>query len=114
MAISFTSISSTDTMTSVLASATQAAHSAAASLLAKAQIAPGGTIPSGIKVKEDSAETPFEFAPTGKNIIVGVPAAFSGTCSNQAPGYVEKYEQFKERGIKDIYVVAVNDAFVTK
>jgi hypothetical protein len=43
-----------------------------------------------------------------------VPAAFSGTCSNQAPQYVEKLSQFKAKGVKEIYVVAVNDAFVTK
>jgi hypothetical protein len=73
-------------MTSILVSATQAAHSAAASLLSKAQIAPGGTIPSGIKVKENQVrqtssfsrktlirfdgghqvETPFELQLTGK------------------------------------------------
>lgn len=101
-------------MTSVLASATHTAHAAAAALLAKAQIKPGEAIPSGVKVKEDSVEIPFEFNLTGRNLILGVPAAFSGTCSNQVPGYVGKLSQFHEKGIKDIYVVSVNDGFVTK
>jgi hypothetical protein len=41
-----------------------------------------------------------------------VPAAFSGTCSNQVPGFVEKLSEFKAKGVNDIYVVAVNDFFV--
>jgi 2-Cys peroxiredoxin 5 len=101
-------------MSAILVSASQAAHTAAAALLSKAQIKPGETIPTGVKVKEDSVETPFELVLTGKNLVLGVPAAFSGPCSNQVPGYVDKLTQFREKGIKDIYVVAVNDAFVTK
>jgi hypothetical protein len=53
-------------MTSILVSATQAAHSAAASLLSKAQIAPGVVISTGLKVKENEVETPFELVLTGK------------------------------------------------
>ncbi len=45
---------------------------------------------------------------------VGVPGAFTGTCSAQVPGYIKAYEQFKERGVDNIYIVAVNDVFVTK
>jgi hypothetical protein len=51
-------------MTSILVSATQAAHSAAALLLSKAQIAPGGTIPSGLKVKENQVLRDFSPQPT--------------------------------------------------
>jgi peroxiredoxin len=43
-----------------------------------------------------------------------VPGAFTGTCTRQIPGYAELYQQFKDKGVKDIYIVAVNDAFVMK
>ncbi|KAJ3528703.1 hypothetical protein NMY22_g5730 [Coprinellus aureogranulatus] len=79
----------------------------------KPQIAPGATIPS-VSVKE---ETPAEGAPlklTGKNIIIGVPGAFTTPCNAHIPGYIDNYKQFKEKGINNIYVVSVNDAFVTK
>lgn len=101
-------------MASILASATQAAHSAAAGLLSKAHVTPGSTLPAGVHVKEDAPDKTFELALTGKNVIVGVPAAFSAPCSNQVPGYVEHLEAFKAKGVSAIYVVAVNDAFVMK
>lgn len=49
-----------------------------------------------------------------KDLVVAVPGAFSATCSNQVPGYVEHAEQFVAKGIQGIYVVAVNDVFVMK
>ena len=45
---------------------------------------------------------------------VGVPGAFTPTCSSQAPGYIEKYDEFKAKGINEIYIITVNDTFVTK
>ncbi|OBZ73407.1 putative peroxiredoxin pmp20 [Grifola frondosa] len=51
---------------------------------------------------------------TGKNIFVGVPGAFTGTCSAQVPGFIKAYEKFKEKGVNNIYVVGVNDVFVMK
>lgn len=57
-------------MTSLLASATQAAHSAAASLLAKAEIKPGENIPAAT-VKEDNPEKSFTLNDIpGKIVIV--------------------------------------------
>ncbi|KAI0300047.1 Redoxin [Multifurca ochricompacta] len=58
-------------------------------------------------------------APSSANVVtknkkVGVPGAFTPSCSSQVPGYIEKYNEFKEKGINEIYVVTVNDAFVTK
>lgn len=49
-----------------------------------------------------------------EDLVVAVPGAFSSTCSNQVPGYVEHAEQFAAKGIEGIYVVAVNDVFVMK
>jgi len=56
-------------MTSIITSATQAAHSAAASLLAKAQIEPGQPIPQ-VDVKESAPDQTTTIPLTGKNVIV--------------------------------------------
>jgi len=49
---------------------------------------------------------------TGKGVIIGVPAAFSPTCSDShIPGYV-MHPKIKDAG--SVFVVTVNDAFVTK
>lgn len=47
-------------------------------------------------------------------IVVGVPGAFTPPCSSHVPGYVEHADQFAQKGVKGIYVVAVNDAFTTQ
>ncbi|GJE94031.1 peroxiredoxin [Phanerochaete sordida] len=102
-------------MASVLSSVTNAAHSAAVSLLASAQITAGSDLPIKVPVKEEAADQETTFASLeGKNVIIGVPGAFTGTCTRQIPGYAELYDQFKAKGVKDIYVVAVNDFFVMK
>ncbi|KAL4968025.1 peroxiredoxin family protein [Aspergillus stella-maris] len=49
---------------------------------------------------------------SGKGVIVGVPAAFSPACSaSHVPGYIN-HPKLKEAG--PVFVVAVNDPFVTK
>ncbi|KAG8927186.1 hypothetical protein FRC02_008413 [Tulasnella sp. 418] len=97
---------------SITAAAARAAHHAVAAL---PQIQVGATLPK-LVLKEDAPDKPSVSLEslTGKNIIIGVPGAFTPPCSSQVPAYIEKYEQFKAKGVKDIYVVAVNDAFVTK
>jgi len=48
----------------------------------------------------------------GKALIIGVPAAFSPSCSNShVPGYIN-HKKLKDAG--NVFVVAVNDPFVTK
>ena len=49
----------------------------------------------------------------GKNVVLfSVPGAFTPTCSaKHLPGYVEKFAEFKQRGV-DVACLAVNDAFV--
>ncbi|MAZ46818.1 MAG: peroxiredoxin [Rickettsiales bacterium] len=48
-----------------------------------------------------------------KIILVSVPGAFTPTCSNEhLPGYIKLFDEFRKRGIDDIYFVAANDPFV--
>ncbi|KAL4063849.1 thioredoxin-dependent peroxidase [Scleroderma citrinum] len=53
-----------------------------------------------------------EFA--GKKVVlVSVPGAFTPTChKTHLPQFLEKYEEFKSKGVDIIAVVAANDAFV--
>ncbi|MDN4053341.1 peroxiredoxin [Massilia sp. YIM B02763] len=50
----------------------------------------------------------------GKTIaILGLPGAFTPTCSNQhLPGYIRLAGEFKARGVDEIWCISVNDAFV--
>lgn len=49
-----------------------------------------------------------------KVVLFAVPGAFTPTCSaRHLPGYVEKFQAFRQRGI-DVYFMAVNDPFVMK
>jgi len=100
-------------MTSAIASAASAAHSIASSLLATAQIQVGGTIPSQ-DVKENAPDASERLVLKGKNVIVGVPGAFTGVCHAQVPGYIDAYDQFKAKGVNEVLIVSVNDVFVTK
>jgi peroxiredoxin len=43
----------------------------------------------------------------------GVPAAFSGTCTqSHLPGYFKHLGELRQKGIQEIYVISVNDPFV--
>jgi peroxiredoxin len=50
----------------------------------------------------------------GKRVVIfSLPGAFTPTCSAyQLPGFEEKYEDFKNLGIDEIYCISVNDGFV--
>ena len=50
----------------------------------------------------------------GKRVIVfSLPGAFTPTCSTyQLPDFESLFEQFKAKGIDEIYCISVNDAFV--
>jgi peroxiredoxin len=46
-------------------------------------------------------------------VLFSLPGAFTPICSTfQLPDYDKLYPKFKEKGIDDIYCIAVNDAFV--
>lgn len=50
----------------------------------------------------------------GRTIVfVGVPGAFTPTCHrNHLPGFIEQRDAILEKGVDEIVVTAVNDAFV--
>lgn len=75
------------------------------------------------RVRDDSIEgdNPYRWEDVttwdlfaGKRVVLfSLPGAFTPTCSTyQLPGFEEKFAEFKALGIKDIYCVSVNDAFV--
>ena len=48
-----------------------------------------------------------------KTIIFGLPGAYTSVCSaKHLPGYVNKYQQYKDKGIELIICMSVNDPFV--
>lgn len=53
-------------------------------------------------------------AVAGKTIaIFGVPGAFTPTCSERhVPGYLRHYEALKQKGVDEVWCIAVNDGFV--
>ncbi|OCF59454.1 hypothetical protein L486_02119 [Kwoniella mangroviensis CBS 10435] len=99
-------------MASVLQATAKAAHSAVASLASAAPVKVGDAVPD-VDIRINNLEEKINFSKLpGKNVLVLVPGAFSPTCSSQVPGYLEQYSTFQSKGVKDIYVVAVNDMFV--
>ena len=53
------------------------------------------------------------FLKSKKAIIFGLPGAYTSVCSaKHLPGYVNLYQQYKDKGIDHIICVSVNDPFV--
>lgn len=64
----------------------------------------------------DNGPSPFkslDLLSKKKVILVGVPGAFTPTCSEEhLPGYVNLQNEFKSKGIDKIYFISTNDPFV--
>ena len=55
----------------------------------------------------------FEFFKDKKVVLFGLPGAYTSVCSTKhLPGYVNMYQQYKDKGIDHIICVSVNDPFV--
>lgn len=80
-------------------------------------ISVGDTLPEVTMVKA-TAEGPQQVQSSeyfaGKKVaLFSVPGAFTPTCSaKHLPGFVEKAEELKAKGVDEIVGTAVNDAFV--
>ena len=54
-----------------------------------------------------------ELLKSKKAIIFGLPGAYTSVCSaKHLPGYVNMYQEYKNKGINHILCVSVNDPFV--
>lgn len=74
----------------------------------------GEKIPSVTVKATDMTDLSTEELFGGKKVVLfGVPGAFTPTCSNQhLPGFIEKADELRAKGVDDIVCMSVNDAFV--
>ena len=76
----------------------------------------GDKIPN-VKVKAtDMSDVQTDSLFAGKKVVLfAVPGAFTPTCSaKHLPGFIEKADEIKKKGVDDIICMSVNDAFVMK
>ncbi|MBA0565341.1 hypothetical protein Golob_010225 [Gossypium lobatum] len=81
----------------------------------------GNTIPDGTLSYADEAHqvlnvSVHSLAAAKQVILCGVPGAFTPTCSSlkHVPGFIEKAEELKSKGISEIIVISVNDPYVMR
>ena len=78
----------------------------------------GDALPMDLKLKEMGAKGPQDVSVAdvfkGKKVVLfAVPGAFTPTCSlKHLPGFVEKAEEIRKKGVDEIACLSVNDAFV--
>ena len=80
-------------------------------------ISQGDAVPDvTVQVMKDGRPAPVslrEYTAGKKVVLFAVPGAFTPTCSLQhLPGFVEKADEIKAKGVDEIVCTAVNDAFV--
>ena len=81
-----------------------------------ATIKEGDKIPN-VKVKAtDMTDITTDTLFSGKKVVLfAVPGAFTPTCSNKhLPGFIEKADEIRKKGVDEIICMSVNDAFVMK
>ncbi|KDP33699.1 hypothetical protein JCGZ_07270 [Jatropha curcas] len=85
-----------------------------------APIAVGDTLPDGTLAHFDEQDqlqqlSIHSLAAGKKVVVVGVPGAFTPTCSlKHVPGFIERAEELLSKGVAEILVISVNDPFVMK
>lgn len=78
----------------------------------------GEKLPADLKLKEMGESGPKDVTVGdvfgGKKVVLfAVPGAFTPTCSaKHLPGFLEKADDLKKKGVDEIVCVSVNDAFV--
>ncbi|GAU42951.1 hypothetical protein TSUD_142880 [Trifolium subterraneum] len=83
-----------------------------------APITVGDVVPDGTLAYLDEENKPqsvtiHSLAAGKKVIIFGVPGAFTPTCSlKHVPGFIERAEELKGKGVDEIICISVNDPFV--
>jgi len=82
-------------------------------------VSEGDKLPGDVKFNYFDSEgnmqelTVDELTKGKKVVLFAVPGAFTPTCSSKhLPGFVEKADEFKAKGVDTIACVSVNDAFV--
>jgi len=82
-------------------------------------VSEGDKLPGEVKFNYFDSEgnmqelTVEELTKGKKVVLFAVPGAFTPTCSSKhLPGFVEKADEFKAKGVDTIACVSVNDAFV--
>nr|ADC95632.1 type II peroxiredoxin [Bruguiera gymnorhiza] len=85
-----------------------------------APIAVGDKLPEGTLAYFDEDDelqqaSIHSLAAGKKVVVIGVPGAFTPTCSlKHVPGFIEKADDLKSKGIAEIICISVNDPFVMK
>ncbi|CAL1378185.1 unnamed protein product [Linum trigynum] len=83
-------------------------------------IAVGDTIPDGklmyLDEKDQLQSLSLHSIGSGKKMVLfAVPGAFTPGCSlKHVPGFIEKAEEIKSKGVSEILLLSVNDAYVMK
>lgn len=71
------------------------------------------SLSDGEETEIGEAKSIQEVFGSGKSILVGMPGAFTTTCSKQhLPGYIENHSKFAKLGVDNIAVITTNDVFV--
>lgn len=79
-------------------------------------ISEGEKIPAVTVKTQDMKDITTDELFAGKKVVLfAVPGAFTPTCSEQhLPGFIDKADEIKAKGVDDILCMSVNDAFVMK